>query len=212
MHASTNPTLQVGNDLMRAQEERQRAWLHDTVLQVLEYMAAGGYGSCTEAAQLMQVAARAADELRAAIERDGELRQPRTFVDGLESVVREARELSGLDVRLALAGEVDEVDPLVGSEIVAVVREALNNTRKHSGAQVAQVECEARDQRVEVRVVDDGSGFDPLTVREGLGIRCSMRQRMARCGGSIAIASAPGRGVVVRITSDSSPRMTESVA
>jgi hypothetical protein len=36
---------------------------------------------------------------------------------------------------------------------------------------------------------------------------------MARCGGSIAIASAPGRGVVVRITSGSTnPRMTESVA
>lgn len=197
----------------RVEQEDDRAWLHDTVLQVLEYLATGGFGSCTDAQRLMQVAARAADDLREVIDGSELTDIPTSFVDGLSTVVEEARELSGIDVRLELTGPVDEIDPIVGGEIVAVVREALNNARKHSGARIAFVECDADVERVEVRVVDDGHGFDPLTVREGLGIRCSMRQRMARCGGSIAIASAPGRGVVVRITSGmTNPRMTESVA
>jgi signal transduction histidine kinase len=213
MQSGTNDASHSSRPRHRVEQEDDRAWLHDTVLQVLEYLATGGYGSCTDAQRLMQVAARAADDLREVIDGSELADVPTPFVDGLHSVVEEARDLSGIDVRIDLSGPVDRIDPIVGGEIVAVVREALNNIRKHSGARVAFVECDVDADRLEVRVVDDGHGFDPLTVREGLGIRCSMRQRMARCGGSIAIASAPGRGVVVRITSGTTnPRMTESVA
>ena len=213
MTKTTDDASQRSRPRHRVEQEDDRAWLHDTVLQVLEYLATGGYGSCTDAERLMQVAARAADDLREVIDGSELLDVPAPFADALRSVVEEARELSGMDVRLELSGPVDRIDPIVGGEVVAVVREALNNTRKHARASVAFVECELHEDRLEVRVVDDGRGFDPLTVREGLGIRCSMRQRMARCGGSIAIASAPGRGVVVRITSGSTnPRLTESVA
>ncbi len=197
----------------RVEQEGDRAWLHDTVLQVLEYLATGGYGSCTDPQRLMEVAARAADDLREVIDGSELLDVPAPFADAIRFVVEEAREISDIDVQLQLNGPVEQIDPIVGGEIVAVVREALNNARKHSEARRAFVECDVLDERLEVRVVDDGRGFDPLTVREGLGIRCSMRQRMARCGGSIAIASAPGRGVVVRITSGTTnPRLTETVA
>ncbi len=213
MQPGTNDAPPSSRPRHRVEQEHDRAWLHDTVLQVLEYLATGGYGTVVDAERLMQVAARAADDLREVIDGSELADVPTPFVDGLHSVVEEARELSGIDVHLDITGAVDDIDPIVGGEIVAVVREALNNIRKHSGARVAFVECDAEVDRLEVRVVDDGQGFDPLTVREGLGIRCSMRQRMARCGGSIAIASAPGRGVVVRITSGTTnPRMTESVA
>jgi signal transduction histidine kinase len=211
-HHRTEVPTQVG-ELLRREEDRHRAWLHDTVLQVLEYLATGGYGECSDAERLMRVAARAADDLRQVIDGGDGIRESPDFVEQLRSVVDEARDLSGIDVQLDLS-ELDEpVDPVVGGEIVAVVREALNNARKHSHALIASVECESRDGQVEVRVVDDGLGFDPLTVREGRGIRCSMRERMARCGGSVAIASAPGRGVAIHIMGSArGSTMTESVA
>ena len=217
MHHDTNDASSRAGTFHRVEQAHHRAWLHDTVLQVLEYLATGGYGSCTDAQRLMEVAARAADDLREAIDgSEDELALMASFHEELRIVVAEARELSGIDVRLDLHGPADRIDPALGHEIVAVVREALNNTRKHSGASVAFVECDVYPERLEVRVVDDGHGFDPSTVREGLGIRCSMRERMARCGGSIAIASAPGRGVVVRISSattgSGAPRVRESVA
>jgi signal transduction histidine kinase len=209
---STPPAFYRASELIREEEERHRAWLHDTVLQVLEYVATGGYGECVEAEGLMRVAARAADDLREVIDGDGSMRASDDFIEGLHSVVDEARDLSGMDVQLDLSQAFDSVEPELGSEIVAVVREALTNARKHANAKLAIVQCISNAGSVEVRVVDDGEGFDPLSVREGVGIRCSMRQRMARCGGSVAIASAPGRGAVVRVMVGEQARITESVA
>lgn len=209
---TTHPALHRASELIREEEDRHRAWLHDNVLQVLEYVATGGYGECVDAQRLMRVAARAADELRILIDGDAPLRNEDSFADGLRSVVEEARDLSDMDVRLDLGDAVDPVDSELGREIIGVVREALANTRKHSGARVVVVQCISRGQGLEVRIVDDGDGFDPLSVREGVGIRYSMRQRMARCGGSVAIASAPGRGAVVRIIVGEQSSITESVA
>ncbi|MCB0879384.1 MAG: ATP-binding protein [Thermoleophilia bacterium] len=201
------------DEVIRREEERHRAWLHDTVLQVLEYLATGGYGQCTDAERLMRVAGRAADDLREAIDGECDELPPPDFRDAISHVVNEARALSHIDVHLDTEHLDCDVEPIVASEIVAVVREALNNTRKHSGASNARVTCESHDGHVEVHVVDDGHGFDPRTVHEGLGMRCSMRERMARCGGSVAIASAPGRGVMIRITGRAgSDHVTESVA
>lgn len=209
---TTHPAMYRASDLIREQEERHRAWLHDNVLQVLEYVATGGYGECVDAERLMQVAARAADDLREVI--DGEPRERRedTFVEQVHRVVDEARALSQIDVRLDMRDFDEPVPSDLGNEVVAVVREALTNARKHSGANVVIVQCISDSDSLEVRVVDDGQGFDPLSVREGMGIRCSMRQRMARCGGFVSIASAPGRGAVVRITAATHSEVRESVA
>ena len=209
-----SPPLFRASDLIREQEERHRAWLHDTVLQVLEYLATGGYGECSDREQMMRVAANAADELRHAIDDDGEPQQqsPADFFDGLLAVVNEAREMSSLDVRLDLAGPVNDIQPELGDEIIGVVREALTNTRKHAQAHEVLVQCAAHDGGIDVHVVDDGIGFDPQSQQEGIGIRCSMRQRMARCGGRVAIDSAPGRGVDVHITSMTGISPQESVA
>lgn len=209
---TTHPALYRASELMREAEDRHRAWLHDNVLQVLEYVATGGYGECVDSTRLMRAAARAADDLRHVIDGDDPAPVEDDFADALRVVVDEARDLSGMDVRLDMRDAVDSVDSEIGHEVVAVVREALNNTRKHSGARMVMVQCIAREPGLEVRIVDDGSGFDPLSVREGMGIRCSMRQRMARCGGSVDIASAPGRGAVVRIVVGNQVDMTESVA
>lgn len=212
-HATQPLAANAIGEVIQREEQRHRAWLHDTVLQVLEYLATGGYGECTDPEQMREVAARAADELREVLDGPLEPAMPPEFAVAIGHVVDEARALSDLEVHLDLEELEVDVDPEVGREIVAVVREALNNTRKHSGARSARVACSSHGSQVEVQVVDDGHGFDPRTVREGLGMRCSMRERMARCGGSVAIASAPGRGVMVRITGDTSARrVAESVA
>lgn len=206
MHGHRSVPLYRASELIREEEERHRAWLHDTVLQVLEYLATGGYGECTDSDRLMLVAARAADELRDAIESDPDhdcmtFEEP-GLIEGLTAVVNEARELSNIEVRLDVSDVAEDVDAEVGAELIAVVREALTNVRKHADASVVHVQCISQGGHVEASVIDDGVGFDPLSLREGLGMRCSMRQRMARCGGSVAIASAPGRGVVVRVSCD----------
>ena len=81
------------------------------------------------------------------------------------------------------------------------VKEALNNAVKHSGAAEVRLGIRCEAGHVEVRIADDGRGFDPATVpadRNGLS---NLRQRMGEVGGGCEVVSAPGRGctVVLRV-------------
>jgi signal transduction histidine kinase len=176
-----------------------RAWLHDRVLQLVEYVAAGGYAETPDPARLRQIAALAADELRAFVEgRDaapvGEL------IPALGEVVRNAQLLAGdLRVRL-LAGAIEApVPPRIVTALAAATHEALANVRKHAHASLATVRCEVTRGWVRVRVEDDGIGFDPTLAAKGTGLRHSIRGRLAAAGGRAEVISAAGAGTVVML-------------
>lgn len=76
--------------------------------------------------------------------------------------------------------------------IYRLVQEALNNAATHSGAKQSKVMVTQRDHSIEVKVTDDGKGFDSGRVR-GMGI-LGMEERVKRIGGSLNIKSEPGKG------------------
>jgi signal transduction histidine kinase len=76
-----------------------------------------------------------------------------------------------------------------------IVQEALNNAVRHSGARNAKVVVERLAESIVVRVTDDGHGFDPVRLR-GMGI-LGMEERVKRLGGTLRVASEPGRGATV---------------
>ena len=78
------------------------------------------------------------------------------------------------------------------------VREALNNVRKHAGANEAAVDVSVRPGRMEVTVSDDGRGLAPDS-RWGFGIRHSLFDRLAEIDGNADIRSDPGGGTQVRL-------------
>ena len=46
---------------------------------------------------------------------------------------------------------------------------------------------------------DDGAGFDPGAAGEGVGLRRSVRGRLAEVGGSVDVDGNPGHGAEVRL-------------
>jgi signal transduction histidine kinase len=80
------------------------------------------------------------------------------------------------------------------------VGEALTNAGKHGAASSIVVYVEPIADGLFVTVRDDGSGFDPTTQTEGIGVARSIRGRIAELGGTVEVSSAPGRGTEVRIT------------
>jgi signal transduction histidine kinase len=89
--------------------------------------------------------------------------------------------------------------------VLSLIREALSNIRKHSGAQNVTIEIASDVRGLTVEVTDDGSGFDPgatlvSAARAGhLGL-VGMHERVRMLGGSTQIDSKPGGPTVISAT------------
>jgi PAS domain S-box-containing protein len=81
-----------------------------------------------------------------------------------------------------------------------VAQEALKNAAKHSGSSKIAVELEAQHGFLQLRVRDNGQGFDVNHYEPGLGL-ASMRERMRMVGGTLEIHSSRGQGteIVTRV-------------
>jgi signal transduction histidine kinase len=83
-------------------------------------------------------------------------------------------------------------------ELLRVLQEALVNARRHSAARRVEVTLSTERRRVRAEVADDGRGFDPASVREGLGIS-GMRERASALGGRLEMESKPGKGTSIMV-------------
>jgi signal transduction histidine kinase len=94
-----------------------------------------------------------------------------------------------------MSGAVDSLvtDELAG-DVEAVVREAVSNAARHSGAPHVTVTLDVRDEVV-LEVVDDGCGIDPGAARSGLR---NLEERAHRRGGTASVAPLPEGGTRVR--------------
>ena len=157
----------------------------------------------------MDIAKRAAELVREEItslrELMVELRrpvsEPRELRRWLEEEAARLCGLAGVDCDV----EVELADPLpnaTAATLLDVAREALANAVKHAGASAVTVIVGLSYEGVELRVLDDGVGFDQdLTARAArpghFGL-VQMRRRVTEIGGSCRISSAPGAGTEVR--------------
>ena len=64
---------------------------------------------------------------------------------------------------------------------------------RHSGARRVEVDLAAQNGHVELRVEDDGEGFEPSSIERGLGLD-GMAERARLLGGDLRIDSRPGGG------------------
>lgn len=86
----------------------------------------------------------------------------------------------------------------VSLTLYRVMQEGLQNVRKHSGTDRADVELMRDSTLLILRLRDQGKGFDLKTTvpGEGLGLS-SMRERLNAVRGTLTIRSTPGRGTLV---------------
>jgi signal transduction histidine kinase len=154
---------------------------------------------------------RAIDRLHLAI---GDIR---TFIVGLgpeagaslritlETMARDllAESSTHLSIDLAGASALDgRLTPEAAHELVQVAREALSNVARHSGAGRAWLSLTTHGDAAELRIEDNGAGFDP-DQRFGTGHfgLANLRGRAAAVGGTLSIHSEAGKGtrIIVRL-------------
>jgi PAS domain S-box-containing protein len=179
--------------------------LHDVVLQdlagVLQSLRLTYLQSEDEGLDLdeeLEALGRATSGLRSAIhDLRGEKERP--FVRSVESLVEQHRLLAperqiGLVVE---EGFPNDLPTEVRMELLRVIREALTNARRHSGAKCVAVVLEVEGSDLVIEISDDGQGFDPEAA-PGVGLS-SMRERAANVDGRLEIESEMGQGTRVRL-------------
>jgi signal transduction histidine kinase len=172
--------------------------VHDTALQALEYLACDGYGAELDADTVRKIASDAAVEMRGNLLRLG-APEPCELVSALEQVVSTAQRRGTVEVKMVteLNGSVYGAE---AAALVGAVREALNNVHKHAQASSVIVRCETSEAGARVIVSDDGVGVDLAHAVAGIGLRRSIIERMANSGGQATVASEPGHGTLVTLT------------
>jgi signal transduction histidine kinase len=104
------------------------------------------------------------------------------------------------DVRAEVRSTVKRRFPAeIETVLYRVAQEALNNVAKHARASRVQVTLEQVEGFANMRIEDDGVGFDPDAPKasHAMGL-VGMRERAALVGGFLIVDSSPGKGT--RIT------------
>jgi signal transduction histidine kinase len=96
-----------------------------------------------------------------------------------------------------------DLRPIGGSALTHLfayhlIREALLNAARHSGASKIIVTLDQDEDSIRLQVSDNGKGFNPLTVDTAshFGLQL-MRERSELAGGSVVVSSNPGEGTLV---------------
>jgi PAS domain S-box-containing protein len=198
-----------------ALEERQRLVrdLHDSVTQKLY-----GLVALTEAAQASaeagtamqpsEVLARIGENARQA------LKEMRLFLfemkpvdverEGIVAVLHQrlAAVEGRADIKARLIADEDDINLSLEKQVALyyIAQEALNNVLKHANATSVKVCLGKKRNGYVLEVEDDGCGFKPEAAeRGGMGLR-NMKERCAKVGGRLKIASTPKKGTRITVT------------
>ncbi len=128
---------------------------------------------------------------------------PTDWTIRLEDLVRLFRLQTLIHAEMKVEGASrDGLDSAACNEMIAIVREALSNIRRHARASRVEVQVRYHPTELELAIADNGNGFapepGPHASRDRQGLR-NMRERAASIGGRLEIASMAGQGTTIRL-------------
>ena len=130
----------------------------------------------------------------------------------LESLAQSVTQLHGIDCTFQSSGsEIDRGDA-VATHLYRIAQEAIHNATRHGKATHIAVALAAADDRVTLRVADDGGGISrPPQSINGIGMAV-MRYRARLSGGELAVESPREGGTIVSCTAKINGAPHEAVA
>lgn len=186
-----------------ADRERIARDLHDHVIQRLFAAGLSLQGAIPRArsTEVQQRLTDTVDELQAVIQ---EIRTTIFDLHGNSSGTTRLRQRiddavasfsgQGLRAGVHFVGPLSVVDATLADHAEAVVREAVSNAVRHSGAHTLNVSVRVEDD-LTCEIADDGCGMPADVTASGLN---NLRARADEVGGMLTVTEAPGGGTVVR--------------
>ena len=100
-----------------------------------------------------------------------------------------------MDVHCNVHGDVYALPIDTALQLLRIAQEVISNTLKYADAQRLTIELTFEPEQAQLRVQDDGRGFEPeqAAAAGGFGL-LSMRARAAAIAANLTLSSAPGQG------------------
>ncbi|NMD57507.1 PspC domain-containing protein [Tsukamurella conjunctivitidis] len=181
------------------EREEIASHLHDSVLQTLALI----QKQSADGAAVKRLARSQERELREWLFGGSEA-PAQSLAAALKAAAADVEDAHSVAVDVITVGDIEGAELGVDDRFTALLgaaKEAMVNAAKHSGCESIDTYAEVDDTSVSVYVRDRGVGFDPDGVpSDRQGLAKSIRSRMERRGGSVAVRTAPGRGTEVRLS------------
>lgn len=121
----------------------------------------------------------------------------KTLRKGIEQLLTELQ----TKVQIKLKWEISPIDTIPGIEdhLFRIIQELVSNTLRHAKAKTLEVNLAQTEQDINLRVFDDGKGFDTNIKKTGNYGLMNIRERVSGLGGTCKIISFPNQGTIVEI-------------
>jgi signal transduction histidine kinase len=193
--AIESAVLQARTEAAIAERERLDALVHDRVLTAL---------ISASMANNQEEAQAASDLAKSALKKLNEFADPvasQTVYtnDMITALVTAAKNIDPkLTVNLTESDNW-QVDSIVASGLTEATLQAIQNSVVHAGPKASrELFVKTQNKSIKIVIRDNGKGFRPNRIASGrLGIKVSIVGRVEAIGGTIHIASAPGKGATI---------------
>ncbi|MFC3928346.1 sensor histidine kinase [Streptococcus caprae] len=121
----------------------------------------------------------------------------RNLAEGLEMILQELQDKS--DIQVSLCSNMSQLPRSIEENLFRIAQEFISNTLKHAQATRLEVYLNQQDNEVQLKMIDDGKGFNLDAVRSlSYGLK-NIEDRVNDLAGSVRFLSQIGQGVSMDI-------------
>lgn len=205
-----NVRILNSQEIVKQERKRIARDLHDTVSQELFASAMMISGLSQSLPQLseeqLQVQLNAIEDIISNAQNDLRIMllhlrptelEGRNLSEGLEMILRELTDKTNIEV--VFQKRVSHLPKLIEDNLFRIAQEFISNTLKHAKASRLEVYLSQTDSVAQLKMVDNGKGFDMNAVRELSYGLTNIQERVDDLAGTMTFLSSPGNGVSMDI-------------
>ena len=154
----------------------------------------------THVTQARQLAKQALSEARRSVQAlRPQLLEQTTLDQAINSLLQQLTSHSPLQITYQLHGSPYGLPPEVEAHLLRISREAITNSLRHAQATELVVDFTYEPRQVQLRIQDNGQGFDTTLPTFGYGL-ITMQERAQQISARLHLSSQRGQGTIVQVT------------
>ncbi|MEO0351099.1 MAG: GAF domain-containing protein [Cyanobacteria bacterium P01_A01_bin.15] len=122
-----------------------------------------------------------------------------TLDQAIEALLQQLTSGSDVQATYQVHGSPYQLPPAVEAHLLRISQEAITNALRYAQASELGMSLTYEPRQVQLRIQDNGNGFDPTQTTFGYGL-IGMRERAQQITAHLQLNSQPGQGTIVLVT------------